>query len=419
MISAVILITLTALSIGAKKAIVQELSPDNSLTTITVTSTKAGGLSGAFGTVQEAGKGSGKLTEDTVSQLTALPHAASVSPRAPIWELNTFTVAGSSKQFVAQAQGVTPQLGAVSIKAGQMFAPNDAGHNIILGYGYAKTLGYGDHPEQLLGKTITFTTQKGYRGDGASITGPTATAAQVEAFNQTTTQLTATIVGITGQGSDQNSVFLPMAWARNVRALNAWENGQLKSTDQLTNDGYGSIVVRADSKSNVRAVASAIDNLGYGEISTATQIDRLSQFSTVMWAVFGSVSVIALIAASLGIVNTMLMTVSEQTYVIGIWRACGARKSTIAAMFLLEAALLGLIGGALGGAVSVGVCQFINQHIAALLQAQNLGAVHVATTPIWLIAAGIGVTLAFGILSGVYPAWRAARQDPSKALASI
>jgi putative ABC transport system permease protein len=418
-ISAVILITLTALSFGAKKAIVEELSPDNSLTTITVTSSRTSGLSGAFGNVQEANKNNTKLDDATAALLAKLPHATSVSPRAPIWELNTFTVQGSNKQFVAQAQGIVPNLGTVSVKTGQMFAPNDAGSNVILGYGYAKTLGFGNDPAALLGKIVTFTTQKGYRGVGAQITGPTATVAQVQAFNQTTTQLQAKIVGVTGAGSDQNGIFLPMEWARKIRTLNGYDNGVLKSTDQLASDGYGSIVVKADANANVHGLANAIDNLGYGEISTAAQIDRLSQFSTVMWVIFGSVSIIALLAACLGIVNTMLMTVSEQTYVIGIWRACGARKSTIAVMFLLEAGLLGLIGGTVGTAASVGICAFVNQHIQVLLATQNLSAVHVAVTPLWLLGASVGVTLVFGILSGLYPAWRAARQDPSKALSSL
>lgn len=417
-ISAAILVTLGSLSVGARQAIITALSPDNSLTTIAVTSNKTGG-SGLFGNVQVANQQNSKLTDQSVQQLGAIPHVQFAMPRAYVWEFNTFTVDGSGKQFVAQTNAVGAETErTMPLLAGRGFTQGSNAHEVILGQAYARELGYEQNPAALLGKTITITTQKGYRGDGANIPGPLATSAQSDAFNDSTTNLQATIVGVTASGSNQSSLFIPMEWGRLVRAAQYWEGpARLKKVDQLADNGYTSIIVRVDTTEDVPAVSKAIDNVGYGQISTLAVVQKLMGFSTVMWVILGSVAVVALIAASLGIVNTMLMMVSEQRYVIGVWRAVGARRGQIAGQFMLQAILLGVGGGVLGAGLGYAVSQFVNQRIAELLQSQNLAQIQIPAAPWWLLAGSIALTVLFGALAGLYPALRAAAQDPAKSLA--
>jgi putative ABC transport system permease protein len=137
-----------------------------------------------------------------------------------------------------------------------------------------------------------------------------------------------------------------------------------------------------------------------------------------MWVILGAVAVIAVVAAALGVVNTMLMAVSEQRYVIGVWRACGARKSTIVRLFLVESGLLGFIGGAIGVGLGVFVSGFVNEYVNSLLQSQGLALTNIAIVPPWLMGGTIILTTVFGVLAGIYPAHRAARQDPAEALTS-
>ncbi|HKX72401.1 MAG TPA: ABC transporter permease [Candidatus Saccharimonadales bacterium] len=419
-ISTAILVTLGSLSLGAREAIVTALSPDNSLTTIMVTSNKAGS-SGLFGNVQVAGPQNAKLDDTSVQHLAAIPGVEFASPRAHVWEFNTFTVAGHDKPFVAQTEAVGVENDrTMPLAAGRGFTAASTAHEVILGAAYAHELGYEARAAELVGKTITITTQKGYRGEGAAIPGPLATAAANDAFAEQTTSIQATVVGITQPGSNQGNLFIPLEWGRQVRTSQWWEGpNRLKKTDQFAETGYTSVIVRAASTEAVAGVTAAIDGLGFGQVSTLAVVQKLMTFSTIMWVILGSVALVALLAASLGIVNTMLMMVSEQRYVIGVWRAVGARKSQIAMQFLLQAILLGLFGGVIGAAAGYGISTLVNQQIVGLLQSQNLAVINIPAAPLWLLAGSVALTVFFAVLAGLYPAGAAARQDPSKSLSAV
>lgn len=413
-ISTVILVTLAAISLGGRQAISTKLAPDEALSSIVVTSNKTSANVSLFGSVQEANDKTAKLDETSLQQLQAIPGIKSVSPRAQVWEFQKFNVAGADKTFVAQAQGVVNNGLGISLSAGNGFSAADA-HEAILGKSYLKDLGIAD-PSAAIGKQITFTTQNGYRGDGAHIPGALATKQQYDSFNNTPTQIQASIVGISKEGSDESKVLIPLEWARKVRTA---QTSPTEKTDQLAQDGYSSIIVNTASPAAVTPVSAAIDHLGYGQVSTRALVEKLTQFSTIMWFILGSVALVALLAASLGIVNTMLMTVSEQRFVIGVWRACGARRGTIAGMFLVQAAILGLFGGVVGASIGWYASGLINERIAQILQAQGLAIIDIATAPLWLCAGSVALATLFAVVAGLYPAWRAARQDPSKILHSI
>jgi ABC-type antimicrobial peptide transport system permease subunit len=417
-ISSVILVTMAAISIGGRRAVVDQLSPDSSLTSIVVTPNQNAGSLGPFGSIQQVNSQASKLDDAAAQQLRGLPYVMQAIPQARIWEFSSFKVEGNDKQFVAQVSGVSDG-NSLSLSAGTSFSSTDEGHVVVLGYAYAKALGYSENSQALVGKTVQITTQKGYRGSGADIPPATASAQTNDQFNKTQTTLSATIIGVTKAGNDQTSLFVPLNWAREIRTIYYYDGGgEPKTTDQLAADGYSTITVKAQDAAHVKTVASSIDTLGYGETSTQEQVARLQEFSTIMWVILGSVAIIAAVAAALGVVNTMLMAVSEQRYAIGIWRAFGARKRSIASQFLLEAALLGLVGGLLGSALGVFVSRLVNQHVNTLLSAQDLNLTNIAIVPAWLLLGTIALTTLFSIVAGLYPAWRAARQDPSAALSN-
>ncbi|MFO7526806.1 MAG: ABC transporter permease [Ignavibacteriaceae bacterium] len=118
-----------------------------------------------------------------------------------------------------------------------------------------------------------------------------------------------------------------------------------------------------------------------------------------------AVSVIALIAAGVGIMNIMLVSVTERTREIGIRKAVGARKSHILTQFLIEAIILCVIGGIIGILLGVGIGNFAG----SFLEAQS------AIPYDWVI---IGITLCVivGVIFGTYPAYKAANLDPIEAL---
>jgi putative ABC transport system permease protein len=117
------------------------------------------------------------------------------------------------------------------------------------------------------------------------------------------------------------------------------------------------------------------------------------------------VSIIALIAAGIGIMNIMLVSVTERTREIGIRKAVGAKKSAILVQFLLEAVILCLTGGLIGIILGVGLGNMAGSLINA-----------VTVIPIDWVMIGLSLCLFVGIVFGTYPAYKAANLDPIEAL---
>src|SRR5262245_50435817 len=145
------------------------------------------------------------------------------------------------------------------------------------------------------------------------------------------------------------------------------------------------------------------DNFG---IITPKAINELRDkiFGTIQVAAIGVTS-ISLVVGGIVIMNIMLVSVSERTKEIGIRKSIGARRSDIVKQFLAESTMLSLFGGAIG----ITIAYLLAKLVAVLTP--------VPTALPWLaVAAAMFVSASVGLVSGVYPAWRAARLDPIEAL---
>ena len=140
-------------------------------------------------------------------------------------------------------------------------------------------------------------------------------------------------------------------------------------------------------------------------ISNESLIRQFRTFTLAVRAGAAVISSIALLAAGIGIMNIMLVSVTERTREIGIRRAVGARKSGILMQFLMEAVVLCQLGGLIGVALGVGVGNLAGM----LLQVR-------AVMPWDWVGIGLAVCSAVGVLFGTYPAWKAANLDPIESL---
>ncbi len=135
-------------------------------------------------------------------------------------------------------------------------------------------------------------------------------------------------------------------------------------------------------------------------------VERFSEFTNILKVVFYSIAGISLFVGGIGIMNIMLVAVTERTREIGVRMAMGATRSDVLKQFLIEASVVSFCGGAVGAVVGWGMANAI-ETITRLFE---------TLTTMTSIVIALGMATGTGIVSGIYPAWKASRLDPVEAL---
>lgn len=152
-----------------------------------------------------------------------------------------------------------------------------------------------------------------------------------------------------------------------------------------------------------RVPAGAPNNFGIS--SQDALLDIYNQLTGATALVLTAISFVALLIGGIGVMNIMLVSVTERTKEIGLRKAVGATRFNILSQFLIEAVWLTAIGGLLGLATGEVGALLINKYSPLP-----------AYVPPWAIAVGVGISAAVGIIFGLWPAWKAARLDPIESL---
>ena len=175
------------------------------------------------------------------------------------------------------------------------------------------------------------------------------------------------------------------------------------------------ILIQTRSHSDLELVKDSVTALlterhNEEDISVITQDAVLSTFTAILGAltlVVGAIAAISLTVAGIGIMNVMLVSVSERTREVGLLKALGVRRAQIISVFLTEAALISTMGGLLGLAAGWGTVRLL----------VKLYPVFPASPPPWAVWAALAVSVGVGVTFGLLPARRASRLDPVMALA--
>jgi putative ABC transport system permease protein len=143
----------------------------------------------------------------------------------------------------------------------------------------------------------------------------------------------------------------------------------------------------------------------FGISSQDALLDVYNQLTGATYLVLTAISFVALMIGGIGVMNIMLVSVTERTKEIGLRKAVGATRVNILSQFLIEAVVLTAIGGLLGLAVGEVLSLLTNKYSPLP-----------AYVPAWAIGVGVGISAAVGIVFGLWPAWKAARLDPIESL---
>lgn len=182
-------------------------------------------------------------------------------------------------------------------------------------------------------------------------------------------------------------------------------------------EGYDFAVVRVSDPVELTQVRAKITEMGFGSFSIVDEIDQIRTVFLIIDSVLGLLGGISLLVASFGIANTMIMSILERTREIGIMKAIGAEDREIKLIFFVEAAVIGLVGGVVGVLVAWGIDELANRlAYRFILKPQGAAFIDFFSLPIYLTLGAILFALLVSITAALYPASRAARIDPVRAL---
>jgi macrolide transport system ATP-binding/permease protein len=343
----------------------------------------------------------------TLATLAQLPHVRAAWGQ--IGMSGTFSTAGPP------AVGVTappaPSGGLVSLApikasstvptlaAGRM-PSSDASSEVVLTDSEALALGFRS-PPGAVGTSVKFSATY-----GALV--PTMTANKVTQPRP----LNLLVVGIVS--SDYMPAGAPGGLVPNDVMRGYWSN--LAQPNGWKGGEYSSVTLLADSGLTVQSLRQSVDQLGF---QTQTFGDQFRNFEDLLGklriALLG-LAVVALLLACLGIANTMYTAVLERTKEIGVLKALGARSRDVLLIFLAEAAGIGLAGGLVGVLFAVGLARLGNAAVDRLTQSVTGTGFDVFSTAVPVMLLAVLLAALLSTVSGLLPALRAARQDPSRAL---
>jgi putative ABC transport system permease protein len=381
-------IALMAVGQGSQKAVTDRIEGlGSNLLFIRPGAATAGGVRAAPGTTQTL------TVEDAEAIVSSVPGVTAAVPQS----LSGGQIIAGGKNTFGSIVGVTPQyleVTGLQVTSGAFFADDDVTRTArvaVLGATVAKTL----FP------------------DGSD---PVGQNIRVQQFlNSTTLQVVGVLKAQGGNSftSYDNQIFLPLTTVQ--RQLSFTRNARNASSV------VSQITVKVGNKSNLDEAKTAITNLltqrhqvGTADFTVESQEDLAAsarEVSQAMTVLLGSIAGISLVVGGIGIMNIMLVSVTERTREIGIRKAVGARQADIMMQFLTEALTVTVVGGLIGIAGGLGAAEFLDGKSIA-----GLGD-NVQTVISWpSVGIAFVVSGAIGLFFGIYPAQRAARLRPIDAL---
>ena len=211
-------------------------------------------------------------------------------------------------------------------------------------------------------------------------------------------------IGDSTEYSSDNAIFVPYTTAARLSNMGTISSYTVTVTD-VNNSTWSKGVLEKELFDIFE------DDNAYTVISMAEILDLMTQMLDVMITVLAAIAAISLVVGGIGIMNIMLVSVSERTREIGVRKALGAKERYIMSQFVIDAATTSAIGGAVGIAFGQALSSLATAIVVAALDTD------LAVTPsVGSIALAVGISVAIGILFGYLPAKKAARLNPIDAL---
>ena len=294
------------------------------------------------------------------------------------------------KYSVLIRSGPGYEMNLVKLDAGDYFNEN-ASRLCLISHDYLEVFGWAS-AEDAIGRQITITMGKYYE------------------YNTEIADYNFTVCGVMQKTINSKEIIIPMSTAIDM-ARYYMDDPLMYSSEQP-----GTMLeVKVTDTELVEQVAGEINAMGF---ATVTPSDILKEINTVFNVVnigLSAFGVIALIVASIGIINTLMMSIYERTREIGVMKAVGATKGSIRTLFMMEGTTLGLIGGVFGAAAGYGAGYILN-FVGHQTFLSDYPTYQLAVFSTSLFFGVVAITTVISLVAGVYPANRAAKLNAVDAL---
>lgn len=421
------IVVMVSLGLGLNKATMDQIESYGGLTTITVS--EGSGSNSSFGSSSGSSSEEAKRLNDAlVESLSQIEHVELV---APVLSSRLIAKDGQYENSWMTVYGMTPEgLEKQGITIGEGHLPTNSeeleffyGNQVVMDFTNSKT-GEGfwgsdeEPPIDLMKDTIfyIFDPDAYYQWQSPS---------QGQSVKPPKKFLIPT-AGIMAGGRDEYKAGCYNVYC-NMDALKAKLKQIFKNKaipGQPTNKNkkpykelyYNQLYVYVDKIDNVTEIQKMINDMGYEAYSNADWIQQQQQQMGLIQAVLGGIGAVSLLVAAIGIANTMMMSIYERTKEIGIMKVLGCNLGDIRMLFLLEAAFIGLIGGAVGLALSYGISVLLNNVLKLGEVMAGMEGAAISYIPPWLALASLGFAIVVGMLAGFFPSLRAMKLSPLAAI---
>jgi putative ABC transport system permease protein len=242
----------------------------------------------------------------------------------------------------------------------------------------------------------------------------------------------ATIVGVVAQEAGSGDIIVPVRQALAAQSFEGLDPGTAlpelgissmadaalptpTATDRGSAPSYAAFLIGARSLDRVGNALDEIGSLGYSTSAPQNLIATVQRYLHVVQIVLSAIGLIALVIAALGIANALLAAIRERRQEIGVLKAIGARDRDVRRIFLVEASLVGLVGGLIGASAGWAIARTVAAVVNAYLLGQGLLGVRLVAPGV-ILTATVGGSVVLALAAGAFPATRAARLPAREAM---
>lgn len=364
---------LVSFGYGLQKTLLERITTSDSLVTLDVAS---------------AGNDSPRLDNDTIRTIEAIDGVVEIVPAVSLSGQGKFDSITLDLETVG-SQASFLRLSGKKLIAGGFPSETRTENTVVLSSAIANV--FGKQPQEMIGKEFTLKLFRQSEDDSLQQSAPKRSP-QSESFSRT-----YMVSGIVE--GEENVAYIP-----------------LETIDTAAYTHFSQLKVKCRSTAAMPFVRDTILSLRLIASSISETVDQANKVFSIIQIVLMFFGVIALFVSAIGMFNTMTIALLERTEEIGIMKSIGASKGSVSLMFIVEATLMGFLGGAFGvllGLLGGAVSNFLVNLVANRFGGQSVDLFY---SPFWFIISIIVFGSFVGLLTGVFPARKASRIDPLDAL---